>query len=81
MTVYDAREQEFVDEILDMMPVVEDVADTIKDYFPRLSMKKCERQAEWYVSRIMRINDYASREQAFEQEYKCATALYRALCK
>ena len=78
---YDAREQEFVDEILDMMPVVEDVADTIKDFFPRLSMKKCESQAEWYVSRIMRINDYASREQAFEQEYKCATALYRALCK
>ena len=78
---YDAKEHEFVDEVLDMMPVVEDVAALVKDYFPRLSMKKCESQAEWYVSRIMRINDYASREQAFEQEYKCATALYRALCK
>lgn len=78
---YDAKEHEFVDEVLDMMPVVEDVAALVKDYFPRLSMKKCERQAEWYVARVMRINDYASREQAFEQEYKCATALYRALCK
>ena len=78
---YDAREQEFVDEILDMMPVVEDVADTIKDYFPRLSMKKCERQAEWYVARVMRIYDYTREEHIFEQEYKCAKALYRALCR
>lgn len=78
---YDMTEQEFVDEVLDLLPTVEDVAAIIKDFFPRLSVKKCESQAEWYVSRIMRINDYASREQAFEQEYKCATALYRALCK
>lgn len=78
---YDMTEQEFVDEVLDLLPTEEDVAAIIKDFFPRLSMKKCESQAEWYVSRIMRIYDYTREEHIFEQEYKCAKALYRALCR
>ena len=46
---YDMTEQEFVDEALDLLQTEEDVAAIIKDFSLRLSMKKCESQAEWYV--------------------------------